>query len=85
MLEGLTYDDNDFPPIGVVASGTSWKDVVDHIKIAHDFLVIPPDGDGSWSGAYWTGTEMTVMQDLGPDQDEAVENLREELRGRGEL
>lgn len=85
MLDGLNYDDSDSPSIGLVPPGTSWEDVLDHIKIAHDFLLIQPDGEGSCLGAYWSGTEMVVVEDLGPGQDEALDEFREELRQRGEL
>jgi hypothetical protein len=42
-----------------------------------------PDGD-DYSGAYWTGTEMAVVQDLGPDQEEAIDEFRAFLREHGE-
>jgi hypothetical protein len=38
-----------------------------------------------YAGAYWTGTEMIVLDDLGPDQDEALDDFRDQLRQRGEL
>jgi hypothetical protein len=87
MLAGLSYDDQEPPSIGLVPPGTSWDDVHDHIKIAHDFLLVASgDGDGGgYSGAYWTGTEMIVLDDLGADLDEALDEFREELRQRGEL
>jgi hypothetical protein len=84
VLEDLTYDDSEPPSIGLVAPGTSWEDVHDHIKIAHNFLLIQPD-DGEYAGAYWTGTEMVVVGDLGTDLDEALDEFRELLRQRGEL
>jgi hypothetical protein len=84
MLDGLTYDDNEPPSIALVPPGTSWDEVRDHIKIAHDFMLIRSQ-DGEYAGAYWTGTEMVVLDDLGPDQDEALEEFREQLSQRGEL
>ncbi|HEX4829895.1 MAG TPA: hypothetical protein VH478_02215 [Trebonia sp.] len=84
MLEGLSYDDSEPPSITLVPPGTSWADVHDHIKIAHDFMLVLGSG-GGYAGAYWTGMEMIVVGDLGPDQDEALAELREELRQRGEL
>ena len=83
MLDGLTHDDSAPPSIGIVPPGTTWADVHDHIKISHDFLLV--DVDGEYAGAYWTGTEMIVLSDLGPDQDEALDDFREQLRQRGEL
>ena len=83
MLDGLTHDDSAPPSIGIVPAGTTWADVHDHIKISHDFLLV--DVDGEYAGAYWTGTEMIVLSDLGPDQDEALDDFREQLRQRGEL
>jgi hypothetical protein len=83
VLEDLTYDDSEPPPIGLVPSGATWAQVRDHIKIAHDFLLVP--GDGSCAGAYWTGTEMVVLRDLGPQTDDALDEFREQLRQRGEL
>jgi hypothetical protein len=84
MLDGLTYDDSEPPSIALVPPGTSWEEVHDHIKIAHDFMLVRPAG-GEWAGAYWTGTEMVVLGELGEDQDEALEEFREQLSQRGEL
>ena len=89
MLDGLSYDDSEPPSVGLVPPGTSWEDVHDHIKIAHNFLLVPPeDGDecaGEYAGAYWTGTEMIVLAELGSDLDEALDEFRDLLRQRGEL
>jgi hypothetical protein len=83
VLDGLTYDDSEPPSIGIVAPGTSWAEVHDHIKIAHNFLLVLADGE--YAGAYWTGTEMVVLSGLGTDIDEALDEFREQLRQRGEL
>jgi hypothetical protein len=85
MLDSLSYDDQEPPSIGLVPPGTSWDEVHDHIKIAHDFLVVTSGDGGEYSGAYWTGTEMVVLDDLGADLDEALDEFREQLRQRGEL
>ena len=83
MLDGLTYDDSEAPAIALVPPGTSWDAVHDHIKIAHDFLLVGV-ADG-FAGAYWTGTEMVVLDGLGTDQDDALDEFREQLGQRGEL
>jgi hypothetical protein len=85
VLDGLGYDDSEPPSIGLVPPGTSWDEVHDHIKIAHNFLLVQPEPDGEYAGAYWTGSEMIVLDDLGADQDEALDEFRDELRQRGEL
>jgi hypothetical protein len=85
MLDGLSYDDHEPPSIGLVPSGTSWDDVRDHIKIAHDFLLVEPGASGAYAGAYWTGTDMVVLDELGTDLDEALDEFRDLLRQRGEL
>jgi hypothetical protein len=85
MLDGLSYDDSEPPSIGLVPPGTSWADVRDHIKIAHNFLLVQPSGGGEYAGAYWTGTDMVVLDELGTDPDEALDEFRELLRQRGEL
>jgi hypothetical protein len=84
VLEDLDFDDSDSPAIGLVPPGVSWAEVHDHIKIAHNSLLVLPDGSDQYAGAYWTGTEMVVVDDLGPDQDEAVDEFRALLRERGE-
>jgi hypothetical protein len=84
VLEDLDIDDSDSPAIGLVPPGVSWEEVRDHIKIAHQSLLVLPAGRDQYAGAYWTGTEMVVVDDLGPDQDEAVEEFRALLRERGE-
>lgn len=85
MLDGLGYDDSEPPSIGLVPPGTPWQEVYDHIKISHNFLLVETEPDGEYAGAYWTGTEMIVLDDLGPDQDEALDDFRDQLRQRGEL
>ena len=85
MLDGLSYDDSEPPSVGLVPPGTSWEDVHDHIKIAHSFLLVAPEDDGEYAGAYWTGTEMIVLDELGTDLDEALDEFRDLLRERGEL
>lgn len=85
MFDGMAYDDSDFPAIGLVPLDASWDDILDHIKIAHDFLLIQPGGDGCWTGAYWADSEMVVVEGLGPNEGEALEEFRQELRERGEL
>ena len=85
MLEDLEFDDAGSPAIGLVPPGVSWAQVRDHIKIAHHSLLVPPPADGGdFAGAYWTGTEMLVIDDLGPDQDQAIDDFRATLQDLGE-
>ena len=85
MLDDLEFDDSDSPAIGLVPPGTSWDEVRDHIKIAHHSLLVPPPGAGAqFAGAYWTGTDMVVVDDLGPDQDQAIDEFRALLQDLGE-
>jgi hypothetical protein len=85
VLDDLEFDDTDSPAIGLVPPGVTWQEVHDHIKIAHHSLLVPPSvGDGQFAGAYWTGTEMVRIDDLGPDQDQAIEEFRALLYERGE-
>lgn len=76
MLEDLEFDDSDSPAVGLVPSGVSWEEVRDHIKIAHHHLLVPPADGGEYAGAYWTGTDMVVIPDLGPDQEQAIDEFR---------
>jgi hypothetical protein len=85
MLDNLEFDDSDSPAIGLVPPGVSWDQVYDHIKIAHHSLLVPPPADGGdFAGAYWTGTDMVVIGDLGPDQDQALDDFRATLQDLGE-
>ena len=84
MLDDLDFDDSDSPPIGLVPPGTSWDQVRDHIKIAHHSLLVPPSDGGQFAGAYWNCTDMVVINDLGPDLDQAVEEFRALLQELGE-
>jgi hypothetical protein len=43
-----------------------------------------PAGSDRYAGAYWTGTDIVVVDDLGPDQDQAIEEFRAYLHERGE-
>ena len=84
MLDDLEYDDSEPPAIGLVRAGVPWDDVRDHIKIAHDPLLVLPEGSAQYAGAYWTGTKMAVTGDLGSDHEQAIGEFREFLRERGE-
>ena len=84
MLDGLACDDSEAPTIGLVPEGVSRDDVQDHIKIAHSPLLVGPDGSGQYSGAYWASTEMVKVDELGSDQDQALEEFRDFLVERGE-
>ncbi len=84
MLEDLEFDDSDAPAIGLVPPGVSWGEVRDHIKIAHGHLLVPSADGDDYSGAYWTGTEMAVVPDLGSDQEQAVEEFRTFLQEHDE-
>ena len=85
MLYDLEIDDSDSPAIAVVPPGVSWEEVRDHIKIAHHPLLIPPPADGDqFAGAYWTGTDMVVIDNLGLDQDQAIDDFRATLQDLGE-
>ena len=85
MLDGLSYDDSEPPSVGLVPAGPAWDEVPAHIQIAHNFLLVETEPDGEYAGAYWTGSEMIVLDDLGPDLDDALDDFREQLRQRGEL
>ena len=84
MLENLEFDDSEPPTIGLVPDGTSWEQVQDHIKIAHHPLLVPLPAAGTYVGAYWAGTRTIVTEDLGSDQDQALEDFRAYLLDRGE-
>ncbi len=84
MLDDLEYDDSESPAIGLVPDGVSWEAVQDHIKIAHNPLLVPRGDSGEYVGAYWADAQLVVAEDLGSDQDEAVREFRELLRERGE-
>lgn len=85
MLEDLEFDDDGTPAIGLVPPGVTWQQVHDHIKIAHHHLLIPAADGGDYTGAYWTGTKMALVEDLGPDQDEALGEFRAFLAEHDEI
>jgi hypothetical protein len=85
MLDDLVYDDSEPPTIGLVPPGVSPQEVQDHIKIAHSPLLVGPDADGQYTGAYWAGTELVLVGDLGSDQEQALGDFRDYLRERGEV
>ena len=84
MLEELEFDDSDSPAIGLVPPGVSWAEVRDHMKIAHHCVLMPPADGGEYAGAYWTGTDMVVIPDLGLDHDQAIEEFRAYLQEHDE-
>jgi hypothetical protein len=82
MLENLDIDDSDSPAIALVPPGVSWEEVRDHIKIAHGHLLVLDGSDHV--GAYWTGTDMALVTDLGSDQEAAIEEFRAYLQEHDE-
>jgi hypothetical protein len=84
VLEDLEFDDVGSPAIGLVPPGVTWQQVHDHVKIAHHHLLIPPADGGDYTGAYWTGTKMALVEDLGPDADEAIDEFRAFLQEHDE-
>jgi hypothetical protein len=84
VLDDLDYDDSDAPAIAIAPAGATWQDVQDHVKIAHMPLVVEVADGGGYAGAYWASTRMVVVDDLGPDLQDAVAEFREILRERGE-
>ena len=84
MLDDVEYDDSEPPAIGLVRAGVPWVEVQDHLKIAHNPLLVLPEGSDRYAGAYWTGTKMVVTTDLGSDHEEAISEFREFLREHGE-
>jgi hypothetical protein len=85
VLDDVEYDDSEPPAIGIVRAGVPWQDVQDHIKIVHSPLLVLPEGSAHYAGVYWTGTEVVVAEDLGPDQEQAIGEFRDYLRERGEI
>jgi hypothetical protein len=84
VLDDLVYEDSESPAIGLVPAGVSWEEVQNHIKIAHHPLLVPLEDSSQYVGAYWTGTQLAVADDLGSDQDQAIREFREFLREHGE-
>ena len=84
MLEDLEFDDSDSPAIGLVPPGVSWQQVRDHIKIAHHHLLVPSADGDDYCGVYWTGTDMALVDDLGPDQEQAIDEFRAFLQEHDE-
>ena len=70
MLDDLEYEDSEPPAIGLARAAVPWDDVQDHIKIAHHPILVLPEGSTQYAGAYWTGTQMAVTDDLGSDQEQ---------------
>jgi len=85
MLEDLEFDDSDSPAIGLIPPGVSWQEVRDHVKIAHHPVLMPPADGGDYAGAYWTGTDMVIIPDLGPEPEQAVDDFRAFLQEHGEI
>jgi hypothetical protein len=85
MLEDLEIYDSDSPAIGLVPPGVSWPQVRDHMKIAHHCVLMPPATDGAeYAGAYWSGTDMVLVPDLGSDQEQAIDEFRAFLQEHDE-
>jgi hypothetical protein len=84
VLEDLEFDDSDSPAIALVPPGVSWQEVRDHMKIAHHSVLMPPADGEEYTGAYWSGTDMILVPDLGPDQDQAIGEFRAFLQEHDE-
>jgi len=51
VLDEVEYDDSEPPAIGVVPAGVPWDDVQDHIKLAHNPLLVLRKAALSTSGS----------------------------------
>jgi hypothetical protein len=85
VLEDLATDDSDAPAIGFVPAGVPWAAVEDHIKISHSPLLMLAEDTGEYVGVYWSSSRPNIAEDLGPDQDEAVQEFREFLCDHGQV
>jgi hypothetical protein len=54
------------------------------MKIAHHCVLMPPADGAEYVGAYWSGTDMILVPDLGSDQEEAIEEFRAFLQEHDE-
>jgi hypothetical protein len=84
VLENLDIDDSDSPAIALVPPGVSWTEIRDHVKIAHHHVLVLTDDGAGYSGAYWTGTDMAIIPDLGHDPEEAIDEFRVYLQEHDE-
>ena len=84
MLEDLEFDDATRPRSAWCRRASRGTQVRDHIKIAHHHLLVPSADGDDYAGAYWTGTTMAVVEDLGPDQEQAIDEFRVYLQEHDE-
>ena len=84
MLEDLEFDDSRLARDRPGAARRLVGQVRDHIKIAHHHLLVPSADGDDYSGVYWTGTDMAVVEDLGPDPEEAIDEFRAYLQEHDE-
>ena len=56
----------------------------DHIKIAHHQLLVPPPPAATAPAPTGPAPDMVLVDDLGPDQDEAMAEFRALLQDLGE-
>ena len=84
MLEDLEFDDAGSPAIGLVPPGVTWQQVHDHIKIAHHHLLIPRPTAGTTPASTGPAPRWPWSSDLGPTQEEAIEEFRAFLQEHDE-
>lgn len=80
----LEFDDGESPEIGPVPAGVPWEQAQNHIKIAHDPLLVPPGGSAQYLGANWAGTKLVVPRISDQNLEQAIREFGEFLRERGE-
>ena len=85
MFQEVDVDDTELPAITVIPQSATWDEVYDHIKISHAPLLVIPEGEEDYVGAWWTGTAMVKTEELGPDLDEAITDFRQYLTDRGQM
>lgn len=85
MLDDLPVDDSEHPAIGLVPAGVPWQEAREHARIARAPILFEPAEGGEYRGLYWSDEARAILvaDDLGDDQDEALEEFRDLLRERG--
>jgi len=78
MPAKITVDATEPLDVGVAEPGTTWQEIDDYVRIAHNpVLAVPPDAT-QYRGVYWDpSTAMTgTTGDLGSDLHAALSEFR---------
>jgi hypothetical protein len=78
MADKITFDSSEPPTIGIAQPGTTWQEVDDYVRVAHNPVLAVPPREDQYRGVYWDPATATVgtTGDLAKELNDALRQFR---------